>query len=271
MKPIKVLTVGHSYVVTLNRAVMAKVANDPAIDLTVVAPRFFHGDLRKITLEIPEAPAYRLVALPAYGTRSTHMFVYGGLMPVVRSGSFDLLHCWEEPFSFAGYQTARAAHVYGVRYFFWTAQNLPKRYPPPFSNFERYSLKHACGWLAGGHTVQQALLARGYPHTLAEIVTHHVDEERFRPDPAEGAEVRRRLGLKGPVVGYSGRLTKEKGMNLLMAALERVPGDWSLLALGGGPYEAKLKHWAESRGWSDRLRVVLATTRCRATSTRWTL
>jgi glycosyltransferase involved in cell wall biosynthesis len=258
MRPLRIVTVGHSYVVGLNRAVMARVAQSPEVEMTVVAPRFFQGDLRPMNLEEEDGQPYRLVPVEARLTRYIHIFYYKGLEDAIRPGEVDLVHAWEEPYIMAGYQVARAAREAGARYFFRSAQSLPKAYPPPFSHFEEYCLRRADAFVAGGHLVYEALRARpGYP-PLGEVITLGVDEERFRPDPAAGAELRRQLGLEGPIIGFLGRLTAAKGLDILMAALDRVPPPWSFLALGSGPYDEVLRRWSRERGWPDRVRVMLA-------------
>ncbi len=257
MRPLRVATIGHSYIVPLNRAVMARVARKPGIELTVVSPKFFHGDLRPLHLEEPPGEAYRLVGIPARLTKFIHFYFYQGLSQVFAPGRFDLIHAWEEPYIYAGYQIAKAAQQSGARYMFRTAQSLPKAYPPPFRQFEKFCIREASGWVAGGKMVQQALQARGGYPSLSEVITLAVDEEDFRPDPEQSLALRRQLGVDGPVIGFVGRLTAAKGLDVLMKALEAVPQPWTLLALGSGPYEAKLHQWAQSRGISDRVRVLL--------------
>ena len=44
---IRVLTIGHSYVIALNRAIVREVARHPDFDVTVAALAF-HGDLRDL-------------------------------------------------------------------------------------------------------------------------------------------------------------------------------------------------------------------------------
>ncbi len=258
MRPVRILTIGHSYVVAGNRAIMARVAREPGVELTIAAPKFHHGDLRPIFLEPdPAGVDYRLVGLPAYLTRKIHVFFYGGLGDLVRSGQFDLVHGWVEPYILSGFQIARAARRNGAKFVFQTCQNIDKRYPPPFDRFERYCAQNCAGWVGIGELVRQVMLKRGYPDRVAEVIPLSIDEDHFRPDPAAREAVRSRLGLDGPVIGFVGRLNEDKGLDVLMTALEGVPGPWNLLALGSGPYESKLKAWAEARGWSDRLRVML--------------
>ncbi|MCH8258470.1 MAG: glycosyltransferase, partial [Proteobacteria bacterium] len=67
----------------------------------------------------------------------------------------------------------------------------------------------------------------------------------------------RSLGLNEPMIGYIGRLVKAKGLDLLMHALLKVQGEWSLLVLGSGPYKDSIESWAARHGLQDRVRVLL--------------
>ena len=62
------------------------------------------------------------------------------------------------------------------------------------------------------------------------------------------------------MIGYTGRLTEDKGLHILMQAMEQVGGErpWSLFMLGGGPMEGKILEWAKTQGWGDRVRIMLA-------------
>lgn len=259
MTPLRVASVGHSYVVGVNRAVMAQVARRPGIELTVVAPNFFHGDLRPVHLEpAPGDEGFTLKGLNTKLSSKIHVFYYEKLSSVFRPRLYDVVHAWEEPYIVAGFQVARAAKKAGARYMFRTAQSIPKKYQPPFRQFENYCARNASGWIAGGHTVHNALKAArpNYP-ALSEVITLAVEEGDFRPDEAGRKAIRTELNLEGPVIGYVGRLTAAKGLDVLMSALEEVPAPWTLLALGSGPYDEKLKDWAKSRGLKDRVRVMI--------------
>src|SRR5207248_2369160 len=136
-------------------------------DVTAVAPRFMAGDLRPILLEPAPGEACRLEPVPAYLTRRVHLMAYGRRLKALLSGPWDLVHVWEEPYVFAGFQACRWARS-GVPVVFWTAQNLRKRYPPPFAWFERYCVRRCAAWLACGQTIVDTLRDRpGYgskPH-----------------------------------------------------------------------------------------------------------
>ena len=262
--PLRILTIGHSYCVALNRAFIRELARDPDFDVTMAAPSFFHGDLRPITIE-PEPAGSQLHMVPLETRRSRFIHVFGyddpALKKLIRDGNFDVIHVWEEPYIYAGYQIARAASDSTAKFCFWTAQNIVKRYPPPFSYFEKAVLARAQGWIAQASLVYEAMLERGYPKDKGETVTLAVDTSAFQPQTsASRAEVLRELGLRAPVVGFVGRLTQAKGIDILMQAMEGLPSSqcWSMLLLGSGEYKEKIQAWASRRGWSDRVRIVLA-------------
>jgi phosphatidyl-myo-inositol dimannoside synthase len=261
---LRVLTIGHSYCVAMNRALVREVARDPDVDITVAAPRFFHGDLRPIVME-PEPPGSQLRVVPLGTKRSrfVHIFEYdsAALRQLVRKGDFDVVHAWEEPYILVGYQIARVLQNNPARFCFRTFQNYVKHYPPPFGYFERTVLARAQGWIASASLVYQAMLDRGFPKEAGRILNLAVDLAAFHPLSSEArAEVLRELGLRPPVVGFVGRLTKAKGLDVLMQAMEKVgaPRHWSLLLLGSGDYRGKVMEWAAKNGWSDRVKIILA-------------
>jgi len=264
MKPIRLLAIGHSYVLAVNRATLREVARDTSFDITVAAPSFFSGDLRPVHCE-PEPPGspLKLVSIPARWTGRIHVFHYAerALRDLIVKQPFDGIHAWEEPYIFAGYQIARLAKCSGARFCFRSAQSLNKRYPPPFNFFESRSLAAAHKWIAGGKSVFENLVARGYPAERGRVITLAVDTSMFRPaDEAARVAVRESLGLKPPVIGYMGRLVPAKGLRTLMQALEALPSNasWSLLLLGSGEMQQEIEQWAAARGWSERVKIHLA-------------
>jgi glycosyltransferase involved in cell wall biosynthesis len=61
------------------------------------------------------------------------------------------------------------------------------------------------------------------------------------------------------VIGFLGRLVEEKGLDVAMAALERLDRSlrWSLLVMGSGPYEPAIRAWARRRCCSKRVKIRL--------------
>jgi glycosyltransferase involved in cell wall biosynthesis len=261
---LRVLTIGHSYCVALNRALVREVASGTDFEITVAAPSFFYGDLRPIVLEAePTGSPLRVVPVDTRLSRFIHIFSYDGakLGALIREGQFDLVHAWEEPYVFAGYQIAKVLKNSPAKFCFRTAQSYVKRYPPPFNHFERAVLARAQGWIAGASLVFDAMLKKGFPREAGRVLNLAVDMKEFQPlSPTTRAEVLQELGLKQPIVGFVGRLTKAKGLEILMQAMERIGRSrpWSLLLLGSGDYDGKVREWASRNDWPDRLKVMLA-------------
>jgi glycosyltransferase involved in cell wall biosynthesis len=261
MRRRRLLTISHSYVVSLNRRLaneLARVGEYPW-EVTAIAPRRFHGDLRDIELESAHDEANRLHAVSAYLTRSPHAFFYGpSIVPALRQ-AWDCVHMWEEPFVLAGAQIAAAAPR-NVPLVFATYQNIRKPYPPPFSQLEKFVVRRASAWIAGAHTVASVLgNSPGYRSRPSTTIPLGVDVDVFKPDATLRAEALRRLDWTPdgtPVVGYLGRLVPEKGVLLLMSVLDRLQTDWRALVVGGGALEGRVRSWAA--GYPDRVRVVSA-------------
>ncbi len=260
----RILTIGHSYCVALNRGIVREVARNSDFEVTVAAPNYFYGDLRPILLEPePAGSPLRLVPLGTALSRFVHVFRYdaGALRTLLRQEKFDVVHAWEEPYIFAGYQIARALKNSSARFCFRTAQSYVKSYPPPFGYFERTVLARAQGWIAGAGLVFDAMARKGFPRETGRILNLAVDLGEFRPVTPEVREsVLQELGLEPPVIGFVGRFTKAKGLDVLMQAMEQIGGSrpWSLLLLGSGEYQDKIQAWAEKHGWSGRVKMKLA-------------
>jgi len=90
------------------------------------------------------------------------------------------------------------------------------------------------------------------PAARLEYLPPGVDTDRFRPDPAARAELRRRYRLgERPVVVCLSRLVPRKGQDALIRALpsirRRVDGA-ALVVVGGGPYLEALRKLARDCG-----------------------
>jgi glycosyltransferase involved in cell wall biosynthesis len=258
----RLVSIGHSYTVGLNRRLAHEMARvgEGRWEVTAVAPNFLHGDLRPITLVVAPDEPCRVEGVPARLTQKIHVMLYGRrLRRLLKDEPWDLVHCWQEPYVLSGGQIARWTPRQ-IPLVYYTCQNIAKRLPPPFSIIERRNLERCTAWIAMGRTVAEAQNSRGigYERRPYRVITPGVDLDHFRHDPGAGATVRRSLGWSDsgpPVVGYLGRLVPEKGMNLLRKSLDTIDSPWRALFVGTGPMEGELRAWAERYG--DR--VIIAT------------
>lgn len=242
----RLLTIGHSYVVATNRMLAHHMALSGAgeWEVTAVAPVQYRGDLRPIAAERIDGEACALETVRVRLDAAPHLMWYEGIRPLLARG-WDIVHCWEEPYVFAGAQIARATPP-DATLVVATFQNLAKTYPWPVSAFERATMRRADGWIAFGRTVHETLASRDGYASPSRVIPPGVDVEMFKPDAVAGRRLRERLGWPADsrVVGYLGRFVAEKGIAILTEALANVRADWRALIVGGGPREAALRAFA---------------------------
>lgn len=261
--PIKVLTIGHSYAIALNRSIVRELAKDASFAITIVTPRVLDGNLRRVVCE-PEGPRSRLEVIPidASVTHYANLLEYDGaqLSQVMAQREFDIVHAWIEPWTLSARQVVALLGRRTPRFCFWTYQNLAERYPRPFAEIERRVVARADAWMAATDEVRRLQIARGYPAARAHVVPPAVDTTRFHPtSPRKRAAIRRELTLDGHVIGYAGRLVEEKGLDIIMRAIDGLDGSvpWTLLLMGSGPYEIIVRRWARRRRYGSKVRLRL--------------
>jgi len=125
-----------------------------------------------------------------------------------------------------------------------TAQNILKKYPPPFSFLEKRALRQVSAAYMCSETVRDVLDAKGFRRPT-RIAYFGVDLEMFRP-----AE----LTAERPfTIGYVGRLLPAKGVLVLIDALTRIKSDnWRLLIVGDGTERAAMERTLAEHGLSER-------------------
>lgn len=242
----RLLTIAHSYVVGANRQLAHHMAvqGRGAWEVTALAPRRYRGDLRTIDVEPIAGEASALAAVPVRLDRVPHLMTYANVREIL-AGNWDVVHCWEEPYTRSAAQVARAIAP-RAKLVVASFQNIPKRYPWPLRSYERRTMRRADGWIAFGETAHQTLKDRpGYDTSPARVIPPGVDLERFRPDPAARRAIRERLGWPSDavVVGYLGRFVEEKGLGTIVGALRGrlQPGACHALFVGGGDLEGRMR------------------------------
>ncbi len=178
-----------------------------------------------------------------------------GLARALRELQPDILDVHEEPFSLAMGQILLLQRAFApqAKLIFYSWQNIVKRYPPPFSMIEQWAFRAASYATVPVSEVGDVLRHKGYRGPLA-INPPGIDEQVFKPMPEVRAETRAALGIAPdrPLLGYLGRLTPEKGIGDIVAALPMLPAATHLLIVGGGDRTA-VEAQAAGLGVGNRL------------------
>lgn len=258
MRRRRLLTLGHSYVASVNRGLARELqlAAGDRWEVTCAAPRFFHGgeDLAPVHLrEEPSAPA--VTPLSVFGSSRVHLFCYGPELLRLLQASFDVVHAWEEPYVVAGWQIATLCPRQS-KLVFRTAQINSRRLPPPASWFEAAAMSRAAGWLCPGKVVEAHLSPRPLyraPHLVSPL---GVDATVFKPDTEKRRRTLATLGWEDearPVVGFVGRFVPAKGLRVLTDALDRVRTPHRVLLVGAGALQLELARFGAMRGHDFRM------------------
>jgi phosphatidyl-myo-inositol dimannoside synthase len=258
--PIRLLTLGHSYVIGANRALAHSLqqVGGSKWHVEVVAPNYFaaRGDLRSSNLEITPEDTIPVHSMQAFNTARVHMFWYGLKLRQLLKQNWDIVYAWQEPFILAGAQIGFWTPKH-TQFYFKSEQSLNKVYPQPFRYLEKWTLERATGWFCTGQSVENNLLARpGYTSRPHRRISHGVDTTRFAPNVEARRKIFQEFGwaMEGPpVVGFLGRFVPEKGLKILMDALSRIRSPWRAVFVGSGPSEEELVTWAKRYG--DQVRV----------------
>ena len=225
--------------------------------LTAIVPPGWQDRHDPVQLDRAHTGGYELVVAPLAFNGDYHLHFYPTLGRLLRRLRPDILHMDEEPYNLATWQALRLGQQVGARSLFFTWQNLLRRYPWPFSSFERANYQRAAYAIAGNQAAAQVLREKGYSGPLAVIPQFGVDPEIFSPAPS-GDGVRDGLDAAESsggarhgdlMIGYAGRLVPEKGIDVLLRACVRLPSEaWRVRLLGDGPDRERLRALAGALG-----------------------
>ena len=205
-----------------------ELATLPGVDLTVaVPPAWSEPGVGPVELERLHTEGYRLAVLPMWLNGHFHLHFYPGLRRLVELVQPDIFHIDEELFNFATFQAMQLGVQYRAQCCFYNYANIERRYPPPFSTFERYALRHAAAAIAANHEAADIVERHGYEGPIHILPQFGIDPELFRPvDEPLPAEPFR--------LGYFGRMIDSKGVLDLLEAMPLLPSHVQLLLIGDG-------------------------------------
>ena len=245
----RVLILSKAMVVGTYQRKAEELAALPGMDLTVaVPPSWKEPRVGTRVLERRHERGYRLQVLPIWLNGHFHLHFYPGLRRLVRLVRPEILHIDEESFNLATFQAMRIGVEAGARCCFYNYANIERRYPPPFSWFERYNFRHATAAIACTHDAAEILRRHGYQGPLHILWQFGVDPELFRPadTPLPRSSFR---------IGYFGRLVEEKGVLDLVEAVAGLPDHAHLIIIGSGALEAQIRAAVERLGIGARVEL----------------
>lgn len=243
----RVLMLSKACLVGAYQTKLEEIAKFQDVELMVIVPPVWNDPAGPVLLERSHTNGYRFLVDPIRFNGQFHMYYYPRLKQRLAEFCPDVVHIDEEPYNLATWLALRQAQVAGAKSVFFSWQNLIRRYPFPFSWLENQVLQQADYALMGNQEAVQVWQGKGYNGRFQVIPQFGVDPQLFRP-PTQRDKGR------GFVIGSANRrLVAEKGVDVLMQAVARLPGIWRLHIAGDGPQRLYLEQLAQELKIADRV------------------
>lgn len=264
----RLLVIGHHIVVKEYQELWTSAAKQyPNLSIEILCPEVYEqmGAVRSESLDQDLVPVHRLKTFFGRSGRQ-HLHFYRGLgktLDVIRP---DYVYCAEESNSLVAAQVARACKKRGVPVLFWTALNQLRIYRRMygrlnirrylFHHCQRYTFAHCVAANATSEAAREVLRQQGYQGHVVCRPTLGIGNDFLRIGEER---VARQTGPSSPMeVGFVGRLTNVKAVDVLIRALARMRHrDRIYLTIRGkGEREAEWKAVAKAEGVADELEWV---------------
>jgi len=170
----------------------------------------------------------------------------------VREFRAECIHTHDYKSHLFGYLSARKQSIPIVATLHgWTRETARLRV---YEFIERLLLRRFDAVTVVSPDIAAQLVKRGLPRNKILTIANAVDTEQFRPADPTACRARFAFAATDYVFGTIGRLSEEKGQDMLLQAFARVlceRPEAKLLLVGDGPQEAALRELAVSLGVED--------------------
>jgi len=251
----KLLILSHSCVTPVNQDLFAKLEEQTQWDLTIIAPSTWAGEYGARRLERWPSFQGNLIPVPVWNSGNVPLHVYKTFFTsTLKETRPDTIYVHHEPYAAATAQMYLANSLTLQRPIgFFTWQNIEKQYPPPFHQLERWVYRQSSFAISGSRSASSVLRSKGYKGSI-DVIPAGIDPDLY--DANTSVDLHDELGVARatPLLGYVGRIVKEKGLHTLLYAMGTLKDrPWHLAMIGKGPFESDLKSLAQSLDIEDRI------------------
>ncbi len=240
----KILFVSHSSVLKFHQQKLLILAKKYCHNITLLTPPYWmEGGVR--------VPVFTGHSEINYITGKTLMFdrrffhIYLNPVEIIRNIMPDIIHIEEEPFTPVCWQFVRAAKKVGVKVVFFTWENIERKHNFIYSMCENYNIKNSDGAIAGNFEAKMLLAKKGFVKIIDVIPQYGVNVDEFM----EKKIVENKNEFN---IAYIGRLTKEKGIEVLIDAIYNLQ-NIKLHIAGIGPLLTRIKEKVKRLNLSEKV------------------
>jgi L-malate glycosyltransferase len=250
------LVVSHSCATPINQQIYAELERQTGWKITLVVPDAWKDEFGNI-LSKEKWPEFSgdLIRIPVWNSGNIILHIYkenwGAFLD---AGRFDAIYVNHEPYALATAQLCWAnSRTLKAPFGFYSCQNILKKYPPPFSWFERTVFRKSCFAFPITEAVEEVFIAKGF-RGISTVCALPLDPGIYR---ARGVEEDLKLIPRSSdetIIGYVGRLVEAKGLRTLVKALVSLQDlNWRLVVIGTGEFEATFRRLLTEGGIINRV------------------
>lgn len=258
----RITVVSHALVQESARARWTRFSERHAADVSVLVPAVWKsgwfGEERVWKPEPVRGDVFRVIPIPTTDLVRWGRYAFRSPDACLRELNPDLIYVIQDESTVVLQQMLLYRRLWAPRakvvFFSWS--NILVRRPTWRSKLAWNHVRFAAdAAIAGNSDVRSVLSEAGFSKPIHVQTEIGVDLEEFHPDPSIRDQMRAKLGVKGFVIGYSGRLIRNKGVLDLVDAVSALPGEWTLVLIGEGELREEIEQVARQNGWHHRLRI----------------
>ena len=234
----------------INQKKLAQLGRLPEVALWHLAPERWQDSFNAYHIASADHGSYQQVAWPVRGAPDIHRFIYWPPPAWIRKLQPDIIHLDEEPDSLAALEfcALRACLAPRAKLVIFTWQNIDRPRRPLVRLLTRITLGQTDGLLCGNREAAEVVRRLGFRGPTAVIPQLGLDPADFAPEAATAA-----LRAARPfTIGYVGRLTADKGVDVLIEAVQPL-AETHLQLIGQGPLWKELTALQARPEWQGRL------------------
>ena len=243
----RILMLSKACLVGTYQTKLEAIAQFDDVELMVLVPPSWDDPAGPIHLERSYTNGYQFLVDPIRFNGQFHLYYYPHLKQRLATFQPDIVHIDEEPYNVATWLAMRQAHAIGAKTLFFSWQNLHRRYPFPFNLLEKQVLAQIDYAIMGNKDSVQVWREKGYTGRYCIIPQFGINPQLFHP-PAH-----RDKGRSFVIGSANRRLVPEKGVDLLLQAVAKLPGVWQLRIAGDGPERPSLVRLAQELDITHRV------------------
>ncbi len=247
----KTLFVSHTYILGINQGKLNAVASTNRTDVGLLVPGKWKArgwnrlySLEKFYSTIKYYPAQVLLG----GIGGGYFYSPLAVFHAIKDFKPDILQVEQEVFSLSAFELAIWARITKIPLVVFVWENLERQLPFPRNLTSQFVLNTAQLVIAGNQDGKKVLEQMKYKGEIEVMPQMGVDTNIFSPQlrqPKQSQEL---------IIGYMGRLTYRKGIDILLSAAQKLRQDghsFRVVFCGSGQDEIALKQQASKKNLDD--------------------